>query len=213
VNKKIIALLLVLMLATAGIFAKGYGSIGVQFAQPIMSQVGIGANWENYLYYSLGPGIEGQWLSENGKIGVFSTVDFYFPMAGSHSTTNLSNFSSVKDTSSRSSYKDAFGISVFVGPSIRLGSSTKGLFTINPGVHYNMLLWKNSVDEKDYLIGLGLNLQYKFFLTDHLFLSLGGDLTWDFLQIQNTNESSSSSVNFSTLSFNNPKIGFGFYAK
>ena len=108
----------------------------------------------------------------------------------------------------RSSYYSFWGIDSLLGFAIKVFQNEMNLFTISPGIHYEMLSAEAQDSVFTYIFGLGLNIQDYISLNEKVFLMLGANILYDFVGFGLYN-GESNSVDSNTF-FVSPNVGMIF---
>lgn len=153
--------------------------LSLNFSAPIQWYQSHGDREIDARTVSLGVGIDTTILLTK-RVGLHISGDLYFPqkMDGTESIAGVETPISYK---LQKEWDTDFGISAFVGPSFALIRASRVLFALAPGFHYYMLLAEKGRDTViQSALGAGINAEFMFNITDHVFVRAAVDATWDF---------------------------------
>ena len=178
--KRILVVLLLVFCISSG-FAreKSFESLGFHFSLPLMFENEVEYGIEvNSTMQSFCLGLNGLTLYSE-KFGVYSYFDVVFPqkIKLKLSYAGQTEYGVVD----RSSYYSFWGIDALLGFAIKVFQNEMNLFTISPGIHYEMLSAEAQDSVLTYIFGLGLNIQDYISLNEKVFLMLGANILYDFV--------------------------------
>lgn len=202
----LVVLLLVFCVSSSFAREKSFESLGFHFSLPLMFENEVEYGIEvNSTMQSFGLGLNGLTLYSE-KFGVYSYLDVVFPqkIKLKLSYAGQTEYGVVD----RSSYYSFWGIDSLLGFAIKVFQNEMNLFTISPGIHYEMLSAEAQDSVLTYIFGLGLNIQDYISLNEKVFLMLGANILYDFVGFGLYN-GESNSVDSNTFCVS-PKIGIGF---
>ena len=202
----LVVLLLVFCVSSSFAREKSFESLGFHFSLPLMFENEVEYGIEvNSTMQSFGLGLNGLTLYSE-KFGVYSYLDVVFPqkIKLKLSYAGQTEYGVVD----RSSYYSFWGIDALLGFAIKVFQNEMNLFTISPGIHYEMLSAEAQDSVLTYIFGLGLNIQDYISLNEKVFLMLGANILYDFVGLGFYN-GGFNSVKTNSF-FVSPKIGIGF---
>ena len=202
----LVVLLLVFCVSSSFAREKSFESLGFHFSLPLMFENEVEYGIEvNSTMQSFGLGINGLTLYSE-KFGVYSYLDVVFPqkIKLKLSYAGQTEYGVVD----RSSYYSFWGIDALLGFAIKVFQNEMNLFTISPGIHYEMLSAEAQDSVLTYIFGLGLNIQDYISLNEKIFLMLGANILYDFVGFGLYN-GESNSVDSNTF-FVSPNVGMIF---
>lgn len=144
-------------------------------------------------------------------VGMYVNMDCFFPQKLSLTQTYRGYSRSIE--LSKSDYKSLWGISALWAPALKLVWKEKSLFTVSPGIHYQMLFAEAEYTSTTYLFGIGVNLQNSIFFSSNGYFNFGFDFAYDFLGktvSSNPYVDTSSSGSGYDITFT-PRLGIGFH--
>ena len=205
--KRILCFVLVCFCISAS-FAKekAFESLGFHFSVPMIfeSEVEYGVKI-NSTIESIGLGLNGLTLYSE-KYGMFASLDLFFPQAVKIKLSyNGQTESGVID---RSNYYSFWGLESLFGFAIKILQNETNLFTISPGIHYEMISAEAQDSSLVYTFGLGLNIQDYITINEKVFLMFGANIVYDFIRFGFYN-ADVYSIKSNQFIFS-PKIGIGF---
>ena len=205
--KRILVVLLLVFCISAG-FAreKSFESLGFHFSLPLMFENEVEYGIEvNSTMQSFGLGLNGLTLYSE-KYGMFASVDLFFPQVVKLKLSyNGLTEAGVID---RSKYYSFWGMDAMFCFAMKVFQNEMNLFTISPGIHYEMLSAEAQDSVLTYIFGLGLNIQDYISLNEKIFLMLGANILYDFVGFGLYN-GESNSVDSNTF-FVSPNVGMIF---
>ena len=202
----LVVLLLVFCVSSSFAREKSFESLGFHFSLPLMFENEVEYGIEvNSTMQSFGLGLNGLTLYSE-KFGVYSYLDVVFPqkIKLKLSYAGQTEYGVVD----RSSYYSFWGIDSLLGFAIKVFQNEMNLFTISPGIHYEMLSAEAQDSVLTYIFGLGLNIQDYISLNEKVFLMLGANILYDFVGFGLYN-GESNSVDSNTF-FVSPNVGMIF---
>ena len=205
--KRILVVLLLVFCISSG-FAreKSFESLGFHFSLPLMFENEVEYGIEvNSTMQSFGLGLNGLTLYSE-KFGVYSYLDVVFPqkIKLKLSYAGQTEYGVVD----RSNYYSFWWIDAMFCFAIKVFQNEMNLFTISPGIHYEMLSAEAQDSVLTYIFGLGLNIQDYISLNEKVFLMLGANILYDFVGFGFYN-ADVYSIKSNQFIFS-PKIGIGF---
>ena len=205
--KRILVVLLLVFCISSG-FAreKAFESMGFHFSLPMIfeSEVEYGVK-VNSTIESIGFGMNALTLYSE-KYGMFASVDLFFPQVVKLKLSyNGQTEAGVLD---RSNYYSFWGMDAMFCFAMKVFQNETNLFTISPGIHYEMISAEALDSSLAYTFGLGLNIQDYISINENVFFMLGANIAYDFIGfgIYNADVYSIKSNQF----IFSPKIGIGF---
>lgn len=202
----LVVLLLVFCVSSSFAREKSFESLGFHFSLPLMFENEVEYGIEvNSTMQSFGLGLNGLTLYSE-KFGVYSYLDVVFPqkIKLKLSYAGQTEYGVVD----RSSYYSFWGIDALLGFAIKVFQNEMNLFTISPGIHYEMLSAEAQDSVLTYIFGLGLNIQDYITMNEKLFFMLGANIAYDFIGFGFYN-ADVYSIKSNQFIFS-PKIGIGF---
>ncbi|MBE6355295.1 MAG: hypothetical protein E7061_11335 [Treponema sp.] len=155
----------------------------------------------------MGFGIHSQTLYTE-KVGLFVDLNFFFPQK---MTLKVSQgASSYSDVLTREDFDSLWGMSFLAGPSFAVSRGEGHIFTISPGIHYNLVSMKGDGGVSAvYMFGTGVNFQNNMKINERVYVDIGLELTYDFICKVITSGDTNSDVSHDFTCV--PKIGLGFF--
>ena len=202
----LVVLLLVFCVSSSFAREKSFESLGFHFSLPLMFENEVEYGIEvNSTMQSFGLGLNGLTLYSE-KYGMFASVDLFFPQVVKLKLSYAGQTEyGVVD---RSSYYSFWGMDAMFCFAIKVFQNEMNLFTISPGIHYEMLSAEAQDSVLTYIFGLGLNIQDYISLNEKVFLMLGANILYDFVGFGLYN-GESNSVDSNTF-FVSPNVGMIF---
>ena len=202
----LVVLLLVFCVSSSFAREKSFESLGFHFSLPLMFENEVEYGIEvNSTMQSFGLGLNGLTLYSE-KYGMFASVDLFFPQVVKLKLSYAGQTEyGVVD---RSSYYSFWGMDAMFCFAMKVFQNEMNLFTISPGIHYEMLSAEAQDSVLTYIFGLGLNIQDYISLNEKVFLMLGANILYDFVGFGLYN-GESNSVDSNTF-FVSPNVGMIF---
>jgi hypothetical protein len=158
---------------------KTFESFGFQFSVPMIfeSEVEYGVK-VNSTIESVGFGMNALTLYSE-KYGMFASLDLFFPQ---RIKLKLSyNGQTEAGVLDRSNYYSFWGMDAMFCFAMKVFQNETNLFTISPGIHYEMISAEAQDSSLAYTFGLGLNIQDYISLNEKVFLMFGANIAYDFI--------------------------------
>lgn len=205
--KRILVVLLLVFCISAG-FAreKTFESLGFHFSLPLMfeNEVEYGVK-VNSTIESIGFGMNALTLYSE-KYGMFASLDLFFPQ---RIKLKLSYNGQIEaGVLDRSNYYSFWGMDAMFCFAMKIFQNEMNLFSISPGIHYEMLFAEAIDSSYIYTFGLGLNIQDYITMNEKVFLMFGANIAYDFIGFGFYN-ADVYSIKSNQFIFS-PKIGIGF---
>ena len=185
---------------------KFFESLGFHFSVPMIfeSEVEYGVK-VNSTIESIGFGMNALTLYSE-KYGMFASVDLFFPQVVKLKLSyNGLTEAGVID---RSNYYSFWGMDAMFCFAMKVFQNETNLFTISPGIHYEMISAEALDSSLAYTFGLGLNIQDCISINENVFFMLGANIVYDFIGFGFYN-ADVYSIKSNQFIFS-PKIGIGF---
>lgn len=205
-KKFLFLILFVLCVSSSFAREKSFESLGFHFSLPLMFENEVEYGIEvNSTMQSFGLGFNGLSLYSE-KLGVYSYLDVVFPqkIKLKLSYAGQTEYGVVD----RSSYYSFWGIDALFAFAIKVFQNERNLFSVSPGIHYEMLSAETIDSVLTYIFGIGLNIQDYITMNEKVFLMLGANIAYDFIGFGFYNGDFNSVE--SNIFFVSPKIGIGF---
>lgn len=185
---------------------KFFEGLGFHFSVPMIfeSEVEYGVK-VNSTIESIGFGMNALTLYSE-KYGMFASVDLFFPQVVKLKLSyNGLTEAGIID---RSNYYSFWGMDAMFCFAMKVFQNENNLFTISPGIHYEMISAEALDSTLTYTFGLGLNIQDCISINEKVFLMFGANIVYDFIGFGFYN-ADVYSIKSNQFIFS-PKIGIGF---